>query len=633
MPWDSRDAADAGSVQQLSGRSLSKTLPQLVHGKTSLRRCDKDRFVLVQESVAEVSFSADGKLTVSRILADSAHSQQSRSLVVIGDSASAASEDSTSDDSDSPHEVEVGSASSSSSSSSRGARSRARLAAETFIPPKLTPGMLVRRGPDWDYGNQDASGDGLVLEPMKGMGEGRVHVKWPDGTTRAYRYSDQRRELMAVVEKDVDAAKERYRNRILAEEKRRLQLQLSQARGEEAERDIRKRLIAAGHAEEEVEPVELQSLHDCFKHVGLPLADKDVNACAVQLARFTLPVALKQHLVGLKRRDDVYAAAHSDLKAAISALTDEKFKRMPTAHDLARRQTAMSALAALREKLEKLGTDDETQAELRMVCDMVHCLEVMSKHLRTNSDPSAQVQLGDLGSRLGVTLATFLVRSALGMKFPLRGLPRIQIDGRGPIPTVTASGQDYTVTMRALEYKRVQGQAQMEKALAQLQLSLPTLAMLHHMAFFHTGYPKPHGRVTYELRGTVHFEFWPEDRALLKPDERVVPLPWPDRPAARAAGDSSEVSLVDEDIWSSSLEGHEGASIHMLIQPEDDWSAVAHAEASAALRERDARKAAYRAARRAARAPGSSSSWAKRHDSGTWKTAKAAHRSGKWTRR
>lgn len=59
-----------------------------------------------------------------------------------------------------------------------------------YLP--LDPGMLVRRGPDWKWENQDGGlgGVGIVFEvkawknePMKG-----ARVRWTSGQVNVYRY-------------------------------------------------------------------------------------------------------------------------------------------------------------------------------------------------------------------------------------------------------------------------------------------------------------------------------------------------------------------------------------------------------------------------------------------------------------
>lgn len=72
---------------------------------------------------------------------------------------------------------------------------------ETFIPRALSRGMRVRRGRDWRWDDQDASGDGVVVGTQLGgnkLSHGWVNVRWPDGAINCYRYNKRARDLVAV---------------------------------------------------------------------------------------------------------------------------------------------------------------------------------------------------------------------------------------------------------------------------------------------------------------------------------------------------------------------------------------------------------------------------------------------------
>ena len=56
------------------------------------------------------------------------------------------------------------------------------------IIDKMCMGKQVRRGPDWEWGEQDGHGTGTVLDTS---GEGWVKVKWDNGITYKYRWGSQ----------------------------------------------------------------------------------------------------------------------------------------------------------------------------------------------------------------------------------------------------------------------------------------------------------------------------------------------------------------------------------------------------------------------------------------------------------
>ena len=56
--------------------------------------------------------------------------------------------------------------------------------------PLLNPGDRVTRGPDWQWGNQGANGEGTVIrrKEWKGVKDQGVCVHWDTGENNVYRY-------------------------------------------------------------------------------------------------------------------------------------------------------------------------------------------------------------------------------------------------------------------------------------------------------------------------------------------------------------------------------------------------------------------------------------------------------------
>lgn len=680
-PWDDSSVRDA-SPAQLTSHQLPTALSQLLlpDGSTTLRAASADRFVIGQRGVVDVAFTYSGKLSARRSSSGDLEQADAALELIVEQQrealapAAAARRRGGRGSSSEASQLEVIAASPHSDDDDAAPLRRPNARGgdgEVYLPPQLLEGMLVRPGPDWPHGNPAARGDGVVLKPFKNQLPGRTHVKWRDETTGVYRYDDTWRDLYAVREQDAPVAELQRRIRVLEEQLKSEQFRSSSLKGKGAEEGIRERLIRSGLPKEQVEPVTLTTLHDVFAHVGVSLSDKEVNEVAERLARRLLPVALAQHLEALKGRDDIMLDHGAHINAARSLMKRHGAKSS-SAYELARNDSIMTALAKVRDELESAGAYEVKQKELRMVCDMVHVLESLASHVRTNKDPTALAQLGERGSRLGVTLATFLVRRAQGASYPLRGLPEMQLDGRGAAPTVVttkqsaagaaagtagsgtaattidkASLQDYIVTFSALEYKRSYGKMQMEVAVDQLEVSLPTCALLHHMGSFHVGFPKPHGRVTYELRGTVHFDVWRSSKELLKVTDRALELPWPERARdatagagaklARAAASRSRSLADDDDVVGNALREdgwwsfHEGVSVHLRINPEEDWSAdeTAKAEVYADKREsREKMRAQRRAASAGARGTGSRPRSSRGDSSVARRAAARAGRSG-----
>lgn len=637
-PWDGDDGAVDAPARPLSSQQLTRAFSQLLQGKTALTESSASRFVVGQRGVVDVAFTYSGKLS-PRCTASSPGDQASLVLDVIADQTAGMPAALRGGSTPAPQLEVISALPQDDDDGDAGTavaqrRPNARDDDDVYLPVKLLEGMLVRPGPDWHHGAPSALGDGVVIKPFRDQMPGRVHVRWCNDTTGVYRYDETWRDLYAVREQDVPSAKLQRRIRVLKEQLKTEQFRASKLKGSGAEEGIRKRLVSAGRPKEEVEPVSLTTLHECFAHVGLSLSDKEVNEVAERLARRALPVALAQHLTALRKRDDVMVS-HGPAIDAARLLMEKHGAKLSTAYELARNDSVMAALAKVRDQLETAGAYEEKQQELRMICDMVYVLEALVSHVRTTKDPTALAQLGERGSRIGVTLATFLVRRAQGAAFPLRGLPEMQLDGRGRKPVVStkpsstaggagnagstttagAAGEkallDYTVAFNALEYKRAYGAKQLGAARDQLEVTLPTCALLHHLGAFHVGFPKPHGRVTYELLGTVHFDVWRSSAELLKDSttDKALALPWPERArdAATASNLASEsrsrsgvVDLFDpsDEAWWSI---HEGVTVRLRITPEDDWSAEQRAEAEAFAAKSESRET-LRAQRQAAAA-------------------------------